>query len=95
MKLNFLFIWCVIVASVIIAASILRKNRQQNSLSETEIIFTGFAIGTLISLTKVLVKVVSDEKLQADLDFDGASSLGIGCALGIYNSLKQLIKLFS
>jgi hypothetical protein len=95
MKLNFLFVWGALTVAVIIAASILRKNRQQNSLSEPEIIVTGFAIGSAISLAKVLIKVVGDEKLQADLDLDGAISLCLGCMLGIYLSLKEVIKLFS
>lgn len=95
MKLNLLFVWGAVMVTVIIAASIVRKNRQQNSLSETEIILTGFAIGSAISLTKVLIKVVGDQKLQADLDLDGGISLCIGCGLGIYLSLKEVIKLFS
>ncbi len=94
MKLNFLLVWGIVVVTVIIAASTIRKNRKQNSLSETEIVVTGFAIGSVISLVKVLVKVVSSEKLQADLDLDGAISLCLGCGLGIYLSLKKLIKLF-
>jgi ABC-type Fe3+-siderophore transport system permease subunit len=94
MKLNFLFVWGAVVVTVIIAASIVRKNRKQNSLSETEIVVAGFAIGSMISLVKVIIKVVSTEKLQADLDLDGAISLCLGCGLGIYLSLKEVIKLF-
>ena len=94
MKLNFLFVWGAVVVIVIIAASIVRKNRKQNSLSETEIVVTGFAIGSAISLAKVIIKVVGDEKLQADLDLDGAISLCLGCGLGIYLAFKEVIKLF-
>ncbi len=95
MKLNFLFVWGALTVAVIIAASILRKNRKKNSLSETEFFLTGFAIGSAISLAKVRIKVIGDEKLQADLDLDGAISLCLGCGFGIFLSLKEVIKLFS
>jgi ABC-type Fe3+-siderophore transport system permease subunit len=95
MKLNFLFVWGAVMVTVIIAASIFRKKPNKNSLSETEFLLTGFAIGSAISLVKVLIKVIGDEKLQADLDLDGAISLCLGCGLGIYLSLKEVIKLFS
>jgi ABC-type Fe3+-siderophore transport system permease subunit len=95
MKLNFLFVWGAVMVTVIIAASVLRRKPNKNSLSETEFLLTGFAIGSAISLVKVLIKVIGDEKLQADLDLDGAISLCLGCGLGIYLSLKEVIKLFS
>ncbi|MGC8713765.1 MAG: hypothetical protein ACP5RH_15350 [Leptodesmis sp.] len=41
-----------------------------------------------------MTKVITQEKLQADLDWDGTVALCISSRSGIYLSLKEVLKLF-
>lgn len=51
-------------------------------------------MGGAITLFKVGIKVIIDTKLQTDLEWDGTVAICISCALGIYLSVKEVIKLF-
>jgi hypothetical protein len=93
MNLNFLYIWLGVMAIVTIAAPIVRKKRGLNALDTEDFVVAGFALGSAIALIKVLFKIILDEKLQADLDWDGTIALCISSGLGIYLSLKEVIKL--
>jgi lysylphosphatidylglycerol synthetase-like protein (DUF2156 family) len=94
MSLNFLYIWLGVMLIAVITAPIVRNRRKKAALDERDFIVTGFALGSAIALAKVLLKVITDKKLQADLDWDGTIGICISCGLGIYISLKEVIKLF-
>jgi hypothetical protein len=94
MKLDFLYIWLVVMAAVIIAAPLYRKINRKAKLTEKDFVVAGFALGSAIALAKVLFKVVTDKKLQTDLDWDGTVGICISCGLGIFLSCKEIIKLF-
>jgi len=51
-------------------------------------------LGSAIALLKVLIKVLTQDQLQADLEWDGVVAICISSGLGIYLSLKEVIKLF-
>jgi hypothetical protein len=94
MSLDFLYIWLGVMLVVLIAAPIFRKIFHKPALDERDFVLTGFAFGSAIALAKVLFKVIADKKLQADLDWDGTVGICISCGLGIYLSLKEVVKLF-
>jgi lysylphosphatidylglycerol synthetase-like protein (DUF2156 family) len=94
MSLDFLYIWLGVMLVAVIAAPIVRNRRKKTALDERDFVVTGFALGSAIALTKVLLKVIADKKLQTDLDWDGTVGICISCGLGIYLSLKEVIKLF-
>jgi hypothetical protein len=89
-----LYIWLGIMALCLVLSPLLRKKQGKNTLAEQEFVIAGFSLGGAISLFKVLLKVVTDEKLQNDLDWDGTIALCISSGLGMYLSLKEVIKLF-
>jgi hypothetical protein len=94
MSVDFLYVWLGVMIIVVIVAPIVRKRSKKPALDEKDFVATGFALGSAIALGKVLFKVVADKKLQADLDWDGTVGICISCGLGIYLSLKEVIKLF-
>ncbi len=94
MSLNFLYIWLALMVAVTVAAPLVRKTRGQNAPDTENFVVAGFALGSAIALIKVLIKVITQEKLQADLDWDGTVALCISSGLGIYLSLKEVVKLF-
>ncbi len=94
MSLDFLYIWLGVMLVTLIAAPIFRNRRKKTALDEKDFVVTGFALGSAIALAKVLFKVITDKKLQTDLDWDGTVGICISCGLGIYLSIKELIKLF-
>lgn len=79
---------------VLILAPLVRKMHQKNALEAQDFVVAGFAMGGAIALSKVGIKVIIDTKLQTELDWDGTIALCISCALGIYFSFKEVIKLF-
>jgi hypothetical protein len=96
MPLNFFYIWFGVMIAAIIIAPLKRKMLGQKPAQaiELEFVGAGFALGGAIALIKVLIKLVMDTKLQADLDLDGSIALGISSLLGIYLSLKEFLKVF-
>lgn len=94
MNLNFLYIWLGMMSVVSIAAPLVRRKRGQKPPETEEFVVAGFALGSAIALIKVLIKIITQEKLQQDLDWDGTIALCISSGLGIYLSLKEVIKLF-
>jgi hypothetical protein len=94
MKVNFLYIWLIVMIAALLAAKLARKSRGRKGPSTDEFVVAGFALGGAIALFKVLVKLVTQEKLQTDLDWDGTIALCISSGLGIYISLKEVFKLF-
>ena len=91
---DWLYIWLGVMLVVIIAAPLVRKRRSKTPLDEKDLVVAGFALGSAISLFKVLFKVIIEKKLQTDLDWDGTIALCLSCGLGIYLSLKEIYKLF-
>jgi hypothetical protein len=79
---------------VSVAAPLVRQKRGHKPPDTQDFMVAGFALGSAIALVKVLIKLVTQEKLQADLDWDGTVALCISSGLGIYLSLKEVIKLF-
>jgi hypothetical protein len=94
MQLNYLYVWVGVMAVVLLIAPLIRNNRGRKPPKTEEFVIAGFALGGAIALIKVLIKLLTQEKLQADLDFDGSIALCISSALGIYFSLKEVWKLF-
>jgi len=94
MNLSFLSLWLGVMLFVVIAVPLVRKRRGKNAPNEQDFIVAGFALGSAIALFKVLIKLLTQEKLQNDLDWDGTIALCISSGLGIYLSLKEIIKLF-
>jgi len=84
------------MVAITIAAPLVRKQRGQNAPDTENFVFVvaGFALGSAIALIKVLIKVITQQKLQDDLDWDGTVALCISSGLGVYLSLKEVIKLF-
>lgn len=95
MNLNFLYVWFGVMIIVTITAPIVRKRHGLNSLNTEDFVVAGFALGSVIALFKVLFKVMTETKLQKDLDWDGTIALCISSSLGIYLCFKEVIKLFS
>jgi hypothetical protein len=91
---DFLYIWLGLMVFVTVLSLVLRKQRRAKVPDTEDFIVAGFALGGAIALFKVLVKVISDERLQADLDWDGTVAICISSFLGIYLSLKEVWKLF-
>ncbi len=79
---------------VVVAAPLIRKKRGKQVAEQQEFIVAGFALGSAFALLRVLFKVVTEEKLQTDLEWDGTVAICISSGLGIYLSLKEIIKLF-
>ncbi len=94
MSLDFLYVWLGVMLIVLITAPIARKRSKKTALGEKDFVVTGFALGSAIALAKVLFKVIADKKIQADLEWDGTVGICISCGLGIYLSVKEVIKLF-
>ena len=97
---DWLYIWLGVMLIIVIVAPPIRKNLNKKRtpplppLNEKDFVIAGFALGSAISLAKVLSKVTIEKKLQADLDWDGTIALCLSCGLGIYLSLKEIYKLF-
>lgn len=79
---------------VTIGAPLVRKKRGQSPPDTQDFVVAGFALGSAIALLKVLIKVITQQALQDDLDWDGTIALCISSGLGIYLSVKAVIKLF-
>jgi hypothetical protein len=94
MPLNFLYIWLGVMIVSIFIAPLIRGIRGQKPPQPEEFVVAGFALGGAIALSKVLIKLLTQEKLQADLDWDGSIALCISSGLGIYLSLKEVLKVF-
>jgi hypothetical protein len=94
MSLNFLYIWLGVMTVVLLAAPLIRTMRGRKALNSEDFVVAGFALGGAIALIKVLIKLLTQEKLQTDLDLDGSIALCISSGLGIYLSLKEVFKLF-
>jgi lysylphosphatidylglycerol synthetase-like protein (DUF2156 family) len=94
MNLNFLYIWLAVMLVVSVAAPLIRKKRNKPGLDTQDFMVAGFALGSALALVKVLIKLITQEKLQADLDWDGTIALCISSGLGIFLSLKEVLKLF-
>lgn len=78
----------------LIAAPLVRRARGRKAPSSQDFVVAAFALGSVIALVKVLIKIITQESLQLELDWDGTIALCISPFLGIYLSLKEVIKLF-
>ncbi|MEM8638028.1 MAG: hypothetical protein AAGG51_04295 [Cyanobacteria bacterium P01_G01_bin.54] len=94
MDINFLYVWLGGMSLAMITAPLVRKRRGESPPNEQAFIAAGFALGGAIALFKVLAKVISQEELQDDLDWDGTIAICISSGMGIYLSLKEIMKLF-
>jgi hypothetical protein len=95
MPSNFFHVWLGAMIVVHLAALPIRTMRGRESLNIEAFIVTGFALGGAITLGKILLKVIAEEKLQTDLEFDGSIGLFLGSVAGLYFALKEVyIKLF-
>jgi hypothetical protein len=94
MNINFLYVWFGVMIVFLVAAPLIRRNQRRSALQGQDFVIVGFAVGGVIALTRVIIKVISDEKLQTTIDWDGTVAICIGCGFGIYLSIKEVIKLF-
>lgn len=94
MNLNFLYIWLGGMLGVTIVSPLVRKMRGRRLAATQDFIVAGFALGSAIALFRVLIKVITDQTLQADLEWDGTVAICISAGLGIFLSLKEVVKLF-
>jgi hypothetical protein len=94
MQLNFVYIWLGLMTVLTLAASLSRKARRKNALASKDFVVTGLAVWTAITLFRVVFTVLTKAELKAALGDDGAVILCIGSALGIYYSLREVVKLF-
>jgi hypothetical protein len=89
---NYLLLWLFTYAIIIFLA---RRKRNKTGATDEQIFLTaGFSLGGAFALLKVALKVIFDEKLQAELDWDGVIAIIISCGLGIFLSIKEIRKLF-
>ena len=82
------------MTTTVIAAPIVRQIKGGKKNTSQDFIVAAFALGSAMALIKVLFKVITQESLQEDLDWDGTIALCISSFLGIYLSLKEVIRLF-
>jgi hypothetical protein len=95
MPSNFFHVWLGAMIVVHLAALPIRAMRGRKSLNVEAFIVTGFTLGGAITLGKILIKLITQEKLQTDLEFDGSMGLFLGSVAGLYFALKEVyIKLF-
>jgi hypothetical protein len=95
MPSNFFHIWLGAMLIVFPAALLIRTMRGRKTLNVEAFIVAGFTLGGAITLIKILIKLLTQEKLQTDLEFDGSMGLFLGSSAGIYVALKEVyIKLF-
>jgi hypothetical protein len=87
----YLILWLMVYAIVVTVA---HRRRKTTGTSDEQIFLTaGFSLGGAFALFKVLVKVITDDKLQQALDWDGAIAIIISSGLGIFLALKEVKKL--
>lgn len=77
MPLNLLYIWLGVMIVSIFIAPLIRRIRGQKPPKPEEFVVAGFALGGAIALLKVLIKLLTQEKLQTELDWDGSIALCI------------------
>lgn len=94
MNQTFLYIWLGVMTFTLVASTLARWSSGRKAPLSQDFVVAGFALSTAIALVKVLIKVISQESLQAELDWDGTIALCISSFLGIYLSLKEVVKLF-
>jgi hypothetical protein len=95
MSSNFFHIWLGALIVIHLAALLIRTMQGRKSFNVEAFIVTGFALGGAITLGKILIKLIAEEKLQTDLEFDGSIGLFLGSVAGLYFALKEVyIKLF-
>jgi hypothetical protein len=95
MSSNFVHIWVGVLIVVHLAALPIRTMRGRKSFNNEDFIVTGFELGGAISLIKIIIQLLTQEKLQTDLGFDGSLGLLLGSSSGIYFTLRDVyIRLF-
>lgn len=94
MDLKFLYTWLGLMLFLTIAAPTSRALTGKKKLSAEAFVSVGFAIGGMIALANVLLKLLNQEQLRSDLGDDGTVALLLGIYYGSYLSLKEVIKLF-
>jgi hypothetical protein len=94
MQLNFVYIWLGLMTVLTLIVPLSRKARRKNDLASKDFVVAGLAVWTAITLFKVVFTVLTKAQLKADLGDDGVIILCIGSALGIYYSLREVVKLF-
>lgn len=94
MNQTFLYVWLSVMALVLVASPLVRKIKGQKLPVPQDFVIAAFAFGGTITLFRVLIKVITSESLQAELEWDGTLALCISASLGIYLSLKEVFRLF-
>lgn len=89
-----LYVWVAIMVVLIVTAPAIRKVRGKKLPESQDFVVVGFALGTALALVKLLFEVLTQESLQAELNWDGTVALCISSSLGIYMSVKSIAQLF-
>lgn len=82
------------MAFTLVAVPLIRKAKGQKPLDPQDFVTAAFAFGGAITLVRILIKAITHEPLQAELEWDGTLALCISASLGIYLSLKEVLRLF-
>ncbi len=89
----YLFIWFGIMVLSVAASGYVKKKRGKEAATLEDFVVSAFALAGAITFFRILVKALTLESLQTELDWDGAIALCISSTLGIGLSLKEFRKL--
>ena len=89
----YLYIWLGVMVSAIAASTFYRRAQGKKAADSRDFVAAAFALGGAITLTRILLKVITEESLQVELEWDGTIALCISSGLGIQLSLKEFFKL--
>ncbi|MGB3297837.1 MAG: hypothetical protein WBA76_06175 [Phormidesmis sp.] len=76
----------------IVAALFTSRVQGKKAPSPQDFVAAAFALGGAITLVRILIKVLTQETLQADLEWDGTIALCISATLGTYLALREFVK---
>ena len=89
----YLYIWFgLMMLSVVVSWSV-KRFRGKKSASPEDFMLASFALGGAITLFRVLLRALTQESLQVELEWDGTIALCISATLGIYLALEEFKKL--
>lgn len=81
------------MAIALLLSPLVKKARSKPLPAPIDFMAAAFALGGTITLLKVLVRVATQEALQAELDLDGVFAICIGSTAGIYLALREFLKI--
>ncbi len=89
----YLYIWFSLMMLSVVASWFIKRFQGKKAASPEDFMLASFALGGAITLFRVLLRALTQESLQAELEWDGTIALCISATLGIYLSLEEFKKL--